>query len=131
MAKKDAVPRKPKHWGLKVLFGVLLLAAFGYSVYDYAAFERVATGTAGHLHQRCKQTLGRPEIGTVKTRITIDHHDQTQAPEVVALGQHLSADQQIDFALVNRSDNRLGSPPATSHVAKATRAAVTRRDVMA
>lgn len=103
MAKKDAQRTKPKHWGLKVLFGLLLLAAFGYSVYDYESFEGVA------VHEKATVLSVKHEskaTGRRGNRVSIDHpmvkftlpttHEEVTAMAKVRSSSSFEAGEQVD-----------------------------------
>lgn len=103
MAKKDASRTKPKHWGLKVLFGMILLVAFGYSAYDYASFESVA------VHEKAKVTSVRHEskaTGRRGNRVSIDHpmvkfvlpttHEEVTAMAKVRSSGSFDEGQEVD-----------------------------------
>jgi len=56
-----------------------------------------AAGAACNLHQLRKQPFRRTEIRTEQGAVGIDDTDQREIGEVMALGQHLRAEQDIDF----------------------------------
>ena len=61
-------------------------------------------GTAGaprHLCQPGEQPLAGTEIGAVKRAVGIDDPDQRELREVMAFGEYLRADQDIDFPRVD------------------------------
>jgi hypothetical protein len=62
---------------------------------------RIAAGAAGCLHQQREQPLGGAEVAAEQARVRIDRGDQRDTPEVVALGQHLGADEDVDVAGVH------------------------------
>jgi hypothetical protein len=62
-----------------------------------------AAGAAGGLHQQRKQAFGSAEIAAEQCTVRVDRRDQGHAPEVVALGDHLGADQHVDLAFVDRA----------------------------
>ena len=61
---------------------------------------RSAAGAAGHLMQELIGALGRAQVAAVEAEIGIDHADQGQHGEMMALGDHLGADQEIDLVLL-------------------------------
>ena len=67
-----------------------------------------ASGASGHLHQLRKQTFRRPEIRAEQGTIRVDHPDQRQVGEVVPLGDHLGADEDVDLAPRDARQDGLG-----------------------
>ena len=70
----------------------------------------IAPGTAAGLHQQGKQALRRAEVAGEQAAVGVDGRHQRDAPEVVALGHHLGANQDIDFASVHRPELRFERP---------------------
>ena len=66
----------------------------------------VAPGAAGGLHQQREQPLGRAEVAGEQRAVGVDRGHQRDAPEVVALGHHLRADQHVDLAGVHGAELR-------------------------
>ena len=65
---------------------------------DRLARELAAAGAAGDLRQQLERPLGRAEVGQAEPDVGRDHADQRHAREVVPLGDHLRADQDVDLA---------------------------------
>ena len=69
---------------------------------DAAAFRlRGPPGPARHLHELGEQPFAGPVILRKQGRVRIQNADQRQLFEIVALGHHLRADQDIHFAAVH------------------------------
>ena len=66
----------------------------------------IAPGAPGGLHQQREQALGGTKVAAEERGIGIDRRDQADAPEVVALGHHLRADEDVDLARVDRAELR-------------------------
>ena len=66
-----------------------------------------AAGTSAGLHQQCEQALGRAEVAAEECAVRVHRGHQRDAAEVVTLGDHLRADQHVDFAGVHRAELRL------------------------
>ncbi len=66
-------------------------------LHDHLAGQLRATRTARHLHQQRGQALGGAEIGAVEGIVRAEHPDQREAREVVSLGKHLRADQDVEL----------------------------------
>ena len=79
-------------------------------------FAAMAASPTGHLHQGGEETLGGAKVGREQTGVGIDHHHQRQAVEIVSLGQHLRAHQQIGAPGVHVVQKGLGRPLASCHV---------------
>ena len=58
-------------------------------------------GAARHLVQELIGALGRAQVAALEAEIGIDHADQGQHGEMVALGDDLGADQQVDLMLLH------------------------------
>ena len=74
---------------------------------QHLAGQVVATAAAAHLHELREQALRRAEVGGEQRSVGADHADKGQAREVVALGQHLCADQKVGLAGVDGGEQRL------------------------
>lgn len=59
------------------------------------------TGATRHLGDQLSHALECAEIGAEERLVGVDHADQRQAGEVVALGQHLGADQNLHGAALD------------------------------
>ena len=57
-----------------------------------------AAGAAGDLMEQLEGPLGGAQIAAVQAEIGIDHADQGQVGKVMALGDDLGADQDVDLA---------------------------------
>ncbi len=55
-------------------------------------------GSTGYLRQQLKRTLGSAEIGEAQRIVRADHAHHRHSMHVMTFGDHLRADQQIDFA---------------------------------
>lgn len=103
MAKRPISYYKPKYWGLKALVGLFFLSVCGYSVVDYASFERVA------VHERAQVTSVRHETkatGRRGNRVSIDHpmvkfvlpktHEEITAVAKVRSSSTFSSGEEVD-----------------------------------
>ncbi len=75
----------------RVMFSVIALN-------DYAASFFTAAGTTRDLGQELKSPFGSAKIGHAQTGIDRDNADQRDIMKVVALGDHLSTDHEIDIS---------------------------------
>ena len=75
-----------------------------------------AAGAARHLQQGCKQALRRAVISGEQGTVAIEHPDQSELGEVVTLGQHLRADQDVGFAGVDGFEQGLPGAPGARAV---------------
>ena len=66
-----------------------------------------ATCTSRYLHDRLRKSFGRAEVRAEQTLVGVQHDYQRDQRKVVALGQHLRADQQAHLAAVNTLDHFL------------------------
>ena len=62
------------------------------------AGERSPAGAAGDLEQQCRKPLRRAEIGAVERIVRAEHADEREPWKIVALGQHLRPDEDVDLA---------------------------------
>ena len=76
-----------------------------------------AAGAAGDLHQLGKQALGCAAVGGEQRGIGTERTDQRQLGEVVPLGQHLRADEDVGLAGVNLLDEDFPLFPALGGIA--------------
>ena len=67
----------------------------------------IAASAACGLHQQTEQTLGRAKVTGKKCAVGVDACCQRDMPEVVALGDHLRADQHVNLARVYAGQLRL------------------------
>ena len=78
---------------------------------------QVATaGASRDLLEQREQPLGRPELAAVQRVVGAEDADQRQASEVVALGEHLRADHDVDLAGVDRIAHGRETSPAARAV---------------
>ena len=63
-----------------------------------------AAGAAGDLHDLLEAALGRAQIAAGQAEIGIDHSDQGQVGEMIALGDELGADDDVDRAGFHPAD---------------------------
>ena len=62
---------------------------------------------ARRLHQQREQAFGGAEVAAEQRRVGVHRSDEADAAEVVALGHHLRADQDVDLSRVDRAERRL------------------------
>ena len=70
----------------------------GKGLYHHLALHLTTTRASRHLRKQLKGALTRAEIGQMKAGIGIDYAHQRNARKVQALGDHLGADEYVDFA---------------------------------
>ena len=63
-----------------------------------------APRASGHLHDLLEAALGRAQVAALEREIGIDHADQREVGEVVALGDQLGAHDDVDVARLHRAD---------------------------
>ena len=80
-----------------VLHGVVILKI---SLQHDFAGRLAASGASGNLGEELEGALGGAEVGEAESDVGTDDADQRDAVNVVALGDHLRADEQIEFAFV-------------------------------
>ncbi len=71
---------------------------------------------ASDLAHQLEGALGRAQVGPEQPQIRVDHADQRQRREVVALGDQLRADDDVGGALGDRADLLLQRPRAAEEV---------------
>jgi hypothetical protein len=76
-----------------------------------------AAGTTGDLHQLREQALGRTPVGGKQRRVGSHGANQRELREIMAFGQHLGADQNVGFAVLNRLHHRLPLLAAACRIA--------------
>ena len=81
----------------RVLHGVMILK-IGLQ-HDFAG-SLAATGASGDLGEQLERAFGGAEIGKAERDVGSDHAHQRHAVNVVAFGDHLRADEEIEFAFV-------------------------------
>ena len=65
---------------------------------DRLARPLAAAGPADDLRQQLKRPLRRAEVRQAQANVSRDDADERHARKVVALGDHLRADQHVDLA---------------------------------
>lgn len=80
-----------------------------------------APRTSRHLPDLLKGPLRRAQIAAVQPEVRVDHPDQRQVGEVIALGDKLRADDDVDVARLHPPDElgRLGGDHIVSEVTTA------------
>src|ERR1051325_4110170 len=68
------------------------------SLYDDFAFDVAAAGAARNLGEQLKGALAGAEIWLVQRQIGVNDPDQSDIGEVETLGNHLRAEQDVNFA---------------------------------
>ena len=63
-----------------------------------------APGAAGDLLDLLEAALGRAQVAAGQAEVGIDHADQGEIGEVIALGHQLGADDYVDRAGLHRAD---------------------------
>ena len=69
------------------------------AILSLAAAALLAPGAADHLVEQLPGALGGARITVGQAEIRIDHADQVEPREIVALGDELRADDDVDAAL--------------------------------
>src|SRR6185295_11058000 len=64
----------------------------------YAAGPIAAPGATGDLREQLERALRRTKVRQVEAGVGAQHADQRDAREVVALRDHLRADEDVDLA---------------------------------
>ena len=72
-----------------------------------------AAGAPGDLLDLLEAALGGAKVAAGQAEIGIDHADQGEVGEVIALGHQLGADDDVDRALLHRPDELGGARAAT------------------
>ena len=111
------------------------------ATFDEAAPERVrgkcrlnqdlagallAAGTAGDLDDQLRHALVAAKVRAEQALIGVDHADKRQLRKVMALGQHLRADQYVRLAVRRQCECRVDSAFALRAVAVDSRHAAIR-----
>ena len=65
------------------------------------AWPIATAGPPGHLHQQLGHALRGTEVGAEQSAIAVQDADQGHVGEMMALGQHLGADQDVQAAPVD------------------------------
>ena len=71
---------------------------------EHAAGLVAATGAAGDLRDLLEAALGGAQVAALKAEIGVDHPDQGEVGEVIALGHQLRADDDVDLVRVHCAD---------------------------
>ena len=66
-----------------------------------AARNRLAAGAPRHLIEQLEGALGGARVGLREAEIAVDHADQRQPRKMMALGDELRADDDIDLAVLD------------------------------
>ena len=80
-----------------------------------------AAGPADHLREQLKRPLRGPKVGEAEADVRRDDAHQRHAREVVALGDHLGADEHVDLAGQESPEQRRQRAFAADGVAIETR----------
>ena len=67
------------------------------------------TCAARYLLDLLEAAFGRAEVATGESKVRIDYPDQRQVREVIALGDQLRADDDVDLGAFHRSDKLRGA----------------------
>jgi len=70
-------------------------------LHDDSAREIGASGATRDLHQQRDKPFGCTKVGAVERIVGAEHADERKPGEVVSLGEHLRAHENIDFAGMN------------------------------
>ena len=92
---------------------------------EHAAGLVAAAGAAGDLLDLLEAALGGAQVAAGEAEVGIDHADQGEVGEVIALGDQLGADDDVDLAAPpsrRRTRRRLGGDQIVSEVTIAVRA---------
>ena len=79
---------------------------------DRYAPPLAAPRAASDLGQQLERPLGRAEVGQAEPHVRRDDADECHAREVVALGDHLRADEHVELVRAERPGR--ASPPRAS-----------------
>ena len=71
-------------------------------LHEHPAGPIAPPGASGHLRHELKGPLGGAEVGQMQRRVGVDHPHQRHVGEVEPLGDHLSAQQDLDLAGLER-----------------------------
>ena len=84
---------------------------------DDAAGKISAAGAAGDLGHELEDAFGGAEVGHGEGVIAADDADERDAVDIVSFGDHLGADEEIDFAGVEAGEEALQVVAAADGVA--------------
>ena len=65
-----------------------------------------ASGATGDLHDRLRQSLAGAEVRAEQALVGVQHDDQRDVRKVMALGQHLRADEDADLVAIDARQRR-------------------------
>ena len=85
-------------------------------LHPYRRTRAVAPGPTRHLHEGGKEPLGGAKVRGIERRIGIHHQHLGEAFKVVALGQHLRAEQDVDLTRMRGRHERSRCPPMAGHI---------------
>src|SRR5215472_12775508 len=77
------------------------------SLQDHLTRRIPAAGTPCHLRDQLKRALGSAKIGEAESDIRAHDPDQRYPMNIVALGDHLRANQNVDFAAMQSAQHAL------------------------
>ncbi len=86
-----------------------------------------AAGAAGDLDDRLREPLGRTVVRREQALIRVQDHDQADVGKVVALRQHLGADEDARLAAVHALEHRLNRAARRGRVPVESRDRVRRK----
>ena len=81
------------------------------------AGQLAASGASGDLGEQLEDALGGAEVRQAESIVRADDPDKRDAVDVVALGDHLRADEQVDLAAVQAHEQALHVEAAADGVA--------------
>ncbi len=84
-----------------------MIGLVGLEIADAAAL--LAPGAADHLVEQLPGAFRRARIAVAQAQIRIDHADQIEPRKVVALGDQLRADDDVDAAFRDLGQARCAS----------------------
>ena len=86
-----------KSWRGGILDGVVILEI---SLQNDFAGSLAASGASGDLGEELEGALGGAEVGQAECGVGSDHSHERHSVNVMAFGDHLGADEQVEFAFV-------------------------------
>ena len=69
-----------------------------------------APGAAGDLLDLLEAALGGAQVAALQAEVGVDHADQGEVGEMIALGDELGADDDVDLARLHRATNSAALP---------------------
>ena len=88
-----------------------------------AAGNDLAAGAPRHLIEKLEGALGGARIGMGEAKIGVDHADECEAGKVMALGDELRADDDIDLAVLDLAQGLAEIAHARGEIARQQHAA--------